>query len=387
MLIVCNISLCGVIMAILNRIKFDGLTSREWLVYRYPGEDFVLGSSLIVGEGQVAVFIKGGQICDIFYPGSYILNTNNLPVLNGIVNLPYGGKTPFTAEIYYINTTTKLDMHWGTTDPIQLIDPKYFVRLHIRAFGQFGLKIIDYSKFIKELIGALGSSAVNYKKVIEFYKGVLVTKIKTIISDLIINDKISAFEVAPKLEEISKKAHISLEGEFESYGFQLKNFYIQSINFPDEDFNQINKILEDKAQFEIMGDNRYAAKRSFDVYEGAAKNESGIAGAFAAGGVGLGMGAGMASNVRFDASPDSTAVYCPKCHGRNEAGQKFCSSCGESLVARRAKCYKCGEEISEKAVFCSNCGASLKKKVCDCGQELEPGAKFCPNCGKGAEEV
>lgn len=374
-------------MAVLDRIKFDGLTSREWLVYRYPGEDFVLGSALIVGEGQVAVFIKGGKICDVFYPGSYTLNTDNLPLLNKIVNLPYGRKTPFTAEIYYINTTTKLDMHWGTTDPIQLIDPKYFVRLHIRAFGQFGLKIVDYTSFISELIGALGNSAVNYKKVLEFYKGVLVTKVKTIVSDLIINEKISAFEITPKLDEISQKAHKILKVEFEKYGFELPNFYIQSINFPDEDFDQINKILEKKASFEIIGDNRYATMRSFDVYEGAAKNENGVAGAFMAGGMGIGMGAGMASGVKAEASPGSAVIYCPNCHGRNEAGQRFCSSCGESLGAKKRKCYKCGAEIPENSQFCNNCGASLKKRACECGQELEPGVKFCPNCGKNTEEL
>ena len=37
---------------------------------------------------------------------------------------------------------------------------------------------------------------------------------------------------------------------------QLINFFVKSINFPEEDFETINKILEDKAAFDIMGDTR-----------------------------------------------------------------------------------------------------------------------------------
>lgn len=370
-------------MAILDRIKFDGLTSREWLVYRYPGENFNTGSVLIVGLGQVAVFIKGGKICDVFTPGTYTLSTDNIPLLSKLVNLPYGRKTPFTAEIYFINTTTKLDMYWGTTDPILVIDPKYYVRVHIRAFGQFGLKIQDYTTFISELIGALGNAAVNYKKVLDFYKGVLVTKVKSVIADVIINQKISIFEISAKLELISAQTHDSIRSEFERYGFSVPNFYIQSINCPDEDFEQINKILEKKASFEIIGDDRYATMRSFDVYEGAAKNQNGTAGAILAGGVGIGMGAQLASNIK----PEVAKIICPNCGSKNEQGAKFCSSCGGAMTKPKSFCPECGAEVASDAGFCSNCGASLKRTVkCECGAELAPGAKFCAVCGRKVDK-
>lgn len=104
-----------------------------------------------------------------------------------------------------------------------------------------------------------------------------------------ITNGISALEISTKLESLSDRVKEQIIPEFKKYGFTVANFFIQSINFPDEDFEQINKILEDKAAFEIMGDGRYTTKRSFDVYEEAANNESGIAGAFTAGGIGLGQ--------------------------------------------------------------------------------------------------
>ena len=329
-------------MAILDVIKFGGLASRDWLVYKHPKDSITLGSQLIVGEGQVAIFVKGGAVCDVFTPGTYTLSTNNLPLLQGIINLPFGGKTPFSAEIYYINTVTKLDLAWGTSDPIQLIDPKYHVRLRIRAFGQVGMKIADYASFLRELIGSLNASdVVRYTKVLDFYKGILVTKVKSIIADIIIHDQISALEIAAQLDGISQRTQQILTPEFGKFGMQLINFFVKSINFPEEDFETINKILEDKAAFDIMGDSRYATKRSFDVYEGAATNQNGVAGAFAAGGIGLGAGAAIAGNVQPAASvmqaPAPEAAYCPACHAANKQGAKFCNSCGASMTPPEPK--------------------------------------------------
>lgn len=373
-------------MAIIDRVKFDGLTSRDWLVYKYPSENLVYGTQLIVNEGQVAAFLKGGKICDIFLPGTYTLNAGNLPVLNSIVNLPFGSKTPFTAEIYYINTVTKLDLYWGTSDPIQIIDPKYFIRLQIRAFGQMGIKISDYSVFIKELIGSLNKAdAVRFDKVIDFYKGILINKVKTVIADIIINQKISALEISAKLDVISQTVSHQIEPEFEKYGFRITNFYIKSINFPKEDFDQINKILEDKAAFEIMGSNQYVTKRSFDVYEGAANNSSGVAGAFAAGGVGLGAGMALSGNLNnvINTSPEKE-IRCPKCNSLCKVGTKFCNNCGENLELK--KCPHCSTLINSGTKFCQECGQPLDEKVCECGAKLDPKAKFCINCGRKVED-
>lgn len=375
-------------MALLDRIKFDGLTSKEWLIYRYPTEKIPLGSTLIVGEGQAAVFVSQGKIADIFTSGSYVLQTGNLPILGSIINLAYGGKTPFTAEIYYVNTATKLDMYWGTTDSIQLIDPKYYVRLHIRAFGQFGVKIIDITSFLRTLIGSLGNQAVRYQAIVDFFKGLLNTKIKTLLSDVIINQKISAFEITPKLEEISELIRDKIDDEFLKYGLSVENFYIQSVNFPDEDFEKINKILEDKAAFEIMGDSRYATKRSFDVYEGAANNSSGVSGAFVASGLGLGLGANMANNLSntVESVIENSTIICPNCNAKCPSNSAFCISCGSKLQKAKQKCPKCGTEIPENSKFCLSCGASLANKQCACGSHLDSNAQFCPSCGKKVEE-
>lgn len=373
------------IMAVIDRIKFDGLKSRDWIIYKYPSESLVFGSQLIVGEGQAAIFVKSGRVCDVFAAGTYTLDSNNLPILQGFLNIPFGGKTPFTSEIYYVNIATKLDILWGTVDPIQIIDPKYFTKLRVRAFGQFGLKIVNYTLFFTELIGSMNLyDIMKYDKVLEFYKGLLVTKVKSVIADIIVNQKISALEITAKLDDISKTAYESIHGDFERYGFNMVNFYIQSINFPDEDFQQINKLLEDRAAFEIMGDNRYVAKRSFDVYEAAAENENGVAGAFAAGGIGLGAGAAMASNMSTTLNTKSSIeeVICSTCGFKNSSNSKFCNSCGAALASKTIICPNCKSMQPAQSKFCSECGELLTSQKCECGATLKPTDKFCQECGK-----
>lgn len=127
-------------MNIIDRIKYDGSTNgSDWFIYKCPSEQFVLGSQLTVGPGQEALFLKGGEIMDLFVPGTYTLTTGNLPILNELVNLPFGRKTPFSAEIYYVNKTVKIGLKWGTSTAIPLEDPKYGLPLHIRARGQYGI--------------------------------------------------------------------------------------------------------------------------------------------------------------------------------------------------------------------------------------------------------
>ncbi len=380
-------------MAIIDVVKFDGLKTRDWIVYKHPSDQLVLGTQLTVKEGQVAIFMKDGQIADIFEPGRYTLSTENLPILRGLINIPFGGTTPFPAEIYFLNTLTKLDIPWGTADPMQVIDPKFKVKLRIRAFGQMGMKLSDYRTFFTELIGAMPKSdAINYERIYDFYRSLIIQKVKVIISGMIINDQISALEIQPRLEEISDKVKVKISEEIAKYGLNVTTFYVQSISFPDEDFAKVNRILEDQAAFDIMGDKNYVTKRSFDVYQDAARNEGGVSGAMAAGGMGIGLGAGMMNamqnqmpNPMMQQSMQMQAAAmqkCPNCGADNPSNSKFCCSCGKPMVIAKITCPGCGAQVNEGSKFCNECGMSLVPKVCECGATLAPGSKFCNNCGK-----
>ena len=373
-------------MALIDRIKYDGYKDGSpWLIYKCPSEEFVLGSQLIVNQGQEALFFKGGKALDLFGAGTHTLHTGNLPFLNKLVKLPFGGKTPFSAEVYYVNKTSRLDMNWGTANPFQLEDPKYGLILSIRCHGKYGIRIVDSRMFVSELVGAIPNGAtVNYAFIASYFSGLLTSRIKSVISGFMIRQKISFLEVTAYLKELSKECEDEITKEFERFGAEIVNFYIETISPPKDEFEKLRKYKEELA----LGSDFYRQRRSFDIMETMAENPSsaGLANA----GIGLGMGLGVApamgglfsnisSNVNTNGQTD-TDVTCPHCGAKNTAGQKFCGTCGESIVVGIV-CPSCGKVNATGQKFCGTCGEKLSKKCPSCGKENDMSQKFCGDCG------
>ena len=387
-------------MAIIDRIKYDGPQPGPageqipWLVYKFPSENLVLGSQLIVNASQEVVFFKDGNALDVFGPGRHTLSTANLPLLQKLVNLPFGGQTPFTAEVYYINKVAKLDMKWGTPDPFQVTEPRYQIIVRVRGFGRFGIKISDSRNFVTQIVGALHENQVSdYEKVTSYFKGLVITKFKDTIANLIVNKKTSVLDITASIDSISVTCQERVASEFDRFGIEVLNFFIESINVPEEDLAKIRKILEERAEFEVLGDERYTRKRSFDVLEKAASSE-GAGGMMGAGmGLGMGIGAGSAAGgilgdvtrqmkVTHPEKVVGQTIKCSECDFENAAGAKFCSNCGAKLESQPIICPNCKRDNPPGSKFCNYCGASLEKIKCPkCGFENQPGAKFCSNCG------
>lgn len=355
-------------MAIAEVIKFDGLFDRRWLIYRYPGQDINDKSKLIVGPGQVAVLVHGGKVEHIYESGTYTLSSENFPFLKKLTKKVYGGSVPYTLEVYFINRTIKLDMLWGTNDPIQIIDPQFQVKVKIRARGQYALRINNYQFLITTLVGALGSkNLIEFDLVNNLFRALINTKVKTTISKYILEHKISSLDISLYLEKISKETFDGLKEEIDRYGMELVNFFYESINVPSEDLERINDILNKNAEFNILGEQRYRTARGFDVLESAAGNE-GAAGGIASLGVGLGMGLGV-GKATGDVVNNTIAPQ-----SQNEAKPK------------NVPCIKCKAMIEDDDKYCPECGA-IQKLVCsNCKTELSSNAKFCPECGKKVGE-
>lgn len=375
-------------MALIDRIKYDGYEDGSpWLIYKCPSEEFVLGSQLIVNQGQEALFFKGGEALDLFGAGTHTLHTGNLPLLKKLVNLPFGGKTPFSAEIYYVNKTSRLDMTWGTANPFQLEDPKYGLILSIRSHGKYGMRITDSRMFVSELVGAVpNGSTINYAFVASYFSGLLTSSIKTVISSFMIKQKISFLEVTAYLKELSKECEEEISKEFERFGVEIVNFYIETISPPKEDFQKLRAYKEELA----LGNDFYRQRRSFDVLDKMAENPG--SGEMANAGIGLGMGIGMApmarelfsnigGNVNTNANSAGDGVLCPNCNAKNPEGQKFCGQCGKSIVVGTV-CPQCGKVNATGQKFCGECGTRLSKKCSACGNDNDMSQKFCGNCGE-----
>lgn len=283
-------------MKIIDRVAYEpektgNARDENLLVWRYPSDELTLGTQLIVNQSQEALFFKGGQALDLFGPGTHTLKADNLPLIQKLVNLPFGGKTPFPAEVYFINKHAKLDLKWGTSDPFRITDPVYHIIVPVRAFGQLGIRVSDSRSFVTQMVGTLHDWKAD--KIGNYFKGLVVTRAKNNVANFMVSNKISVMDIASNLDDISKKINENITDEFSRFGIEIVNFFVMSINVPDDDpsVTKIQEIMASRAEFEQLGTN-YKVKRTFDTLEKAAQNEGGAVGALLSGGLGVGMGVG-----------------------------------------------------------------------------------------------
>lgn len=355
-------------MAVVDRIKYDG--PPNILVWKYPKDNIIMGGRLIVNESQEALFFKGGQALDLFGPGTYTLSTKNLLLLQKLVNLPFGGNTPFTAEIFFINRTARLDYKWGTRSPIPIEDPKYKALISVGCFGQFGLRISDSRVFITQIVGTMPTWDGN--AVLEYFRGVILTNLKDTVAKFLVEKNISVSSITAHIDDISQLVEKRVHSEFAKYGLELLKFFISSITIPDEELKRIQKGAFERLEIEQLGEANYQMKRGLDVMETAAGNP-GAPGTLMAGGIGLGIGAQMASSLgqmtqktaqqaTQPAQQDGTQSesLCPQCQAKIPTDSKFCNHCG-AKIDEAAYCSSCGAKVSADSKFCGQCGKPLSQ--------------------------
>jgi membrane protease subunit (stomatin/prohibitin family) len=138
---------------LIDRIEYNG--KADELVWKFPYNNISTAAQLVVNQSQEAIFVKGGAFCDVLGAGTHTLSANNIPVLQKLINLPFGGRTPFTAEVWYVSKTVRRNLKFGTPAPIELLDPLYNVSVPVRSFGDFGIQITDSSAFMQQMVGTL----------------------------------------------------------------------------------------------------------------------------------------------------------------------------------------------------------------------------------------
>lgn len=281
-------------MALIDVVKCE-VNDNEF-VYKFPSDNLRIGTQLIVYPAQTAFFVKGGQICDEFSAGTYTIKTENIPILNKLINIPFGGSSPFKAEVWFINQISKLDLKWGTPQPIQLEDPKYGIIVPVRAFGQYGIRISNPRVFMETLIGNMTSF--NADKINDYFKGKIITLLSSLITEKMVGERISILDVNAHLLSMSEFCQTKLTKHFCAYGIEVIDFSFMSINVSEDDpsFKKLKEAIDKAAQLKIIGKDIYQMDRSFDVMEKAAANE-GSMGSVANMGIGLGVGVGMGNQM------------------------------------------------------------------------------------------
>lgn len=310
---------------IADLIKYEGDNST--FIWKHPSEDFNSMTQLVVHESQEAIFYMNGQALDLFGPGRYTLETENIPQIGKFLNRTVGDKSPFHCEVYFINKTEQMSIKWGTDSKVQYIEPTYGFPLSIGASGEMSLRAADSRKLLVKLVGT--ENFLGQQKLVGFFRAFLMTRVKTYIAQTMKASAINIFEIDENLTSFSESLHNLLIPDFAEYGVSLERFFVTTIvklegdrqyeKFKELHFRQYADIAEAKlrqqtdliyAQTEaqkVVIDSQaqatkraqegytYAQERGFDVAEKVAQNEA--VGQFTNMGVGLGTMAGVGGAV------------------------------------------------------------------------------------------
>ena len=259
-------------MGIMNFIKNQLIDIVEWpeetpgvLVHRFEraGNEIKRGAKLVVRPGQSAVFVNEGQIADKFEPGTYSLETKNLPILTTILSLPYGFNSWHKAEVYFIKRTEQLDRKWGTSQPITMRDAD-FGPLRIRAFGNYSYRVGMTDNMLQRFVGAKSEfKAEELEKQIQLKS---VSEFTDTLGEL----QIPALDLAAQYNEIGERVKQNLQPVMNDMGLELLTFTVGNISLPEE----VNAAIDKRGAIGALGGMQsYQQMKAADALGDMAKNQ------------------------------------------------------------------------------------------------------------------
>lgn len=230
-----------------EEIKKDGLASiikyegdNETLVWKHPIEDFNLGSQLIVHESQEAIFFRDGQALDLFGPGRYTLETQQLPILEKLYQLPTDTEGTFHSEVYFVNLTTQMGIKWGTDSKVRLFDPMTGMHIELGASGEFNIRVTNSRKLILKLVGTTGE--LKQDQLLggsgkSLFRSMVMTQVKSYLAAVIRENGINVLEIDERLMELSDALKARINPRLAEYGLEMVDFFVGRVVTPDDDPN------------------------------------------------------------------------------------------------------------------------------------------------------
>lgn len=360
-------------MGLLKNIEWT-TNNRNNLIYKVDMKnDYVSrGSNLTVREGQNAIFCHNGKMADVFLPGRYKLDTDNIPVLTTLMSWKYGFENPFRSDIYFVSTTQFPNQKWGTVNPIMIRDADYGA-VRVRGFGSYSFRIKDAFVFLTELSGA--HTSFNQSDITDYLRSMIVMGI----TDAIGEAKIPVLDMAANLMELSKIVQNKLQGDFEAMGLELVKFNFENFSLPPE----LEKAMDQNASYGIRKQNwgMHVQQEQLDAMKNAASNPGagGVMGAGMGMGMGMGMGQMFGNMMGNNMYPNQNMNNGYNNQGYNNQGY---NNQQQMQNGPTQQCSKCQSPLRPGAKFCGNCGTPTGVTCPKCNASLSPGAKFCRECGQ-----
>jgi membrane protease subunit (stomatin/prohibitin family) len=293
----------GRLRGILQVIEYLDPTGQE-IVHRIPERgsgEIVLGSQCVVRENQAAIFYRDGRALDLLGPGRHTLTTLNIPLLVNYLKIPFGSKSPFRAEVVFVNLKDYLDMQWTAPKPIPYRDAE-FGMVRLGSQGKFAFQVARPQFFVNQIVGTQGLYRTS--DILSFLQSILVSRL----ADLLGEVQTSLLDLPAQYDELGAGLRAKCDEGFERLGLLLKSVYLTLISIPPD----VEKAIDERASMGAIGDMQaYMQFRAARALGDAALAGGGEGGSLAGMGVGLGAGVGlgtaMASAIGQAISPQTGA--------------------------------------------------------------------------------
>lgn len=427
-------------MAIIDCVSWSPQGNDITYAYKFPQNNLSTYTQLIVNESQVALMFSKGELIGKFGPGKHTLSTENIPVLRRLFGLPFGGKNPFMAQIWFVNLIDSYSTPWSIRRlPIHDVD--YQTNLPLLFDGQYGIRITDPEKFLIKMVGT--RDVFTQRDLTHQFEGEFTTKAKSAIVGFMQQNRIGYKSISAHLDALSDMLRFRLSEFWSDQGIELMKFYVSNVDIDTstEEGRKVKQAIATQSSMSITG-HTWQQEQLFDTANNAMSslsgglggNGGGLLGGLVAMNMMNNMGGGMAgaaamnpqfrqptfgggsdgqayggqvygggqqgggvkmvycsacarkfpSNMTFCPNCGNKYNPCPNCGSDNPEDARRCVNCGTPLSGSAPKCPHCHTEIPAGCAFCPGCGSPVvsASNMCSrCGADIPPAARFCPRCG------
>ena len=269
---------------ILEVIEYIDLTGEE-IVHRVPeggSGEIVLGSQCVVRENQVAIFFRDGRALDMLGPGRHTLTTLNIPFVVNYLKIPFGSKSPFRAEVVFVNLKDFVDRPWRSPAPLPFRDADLGV-VRLEAAGKFAFQVAQPQQFVNQIVGTQG--LYGAKQILAYLASIITSKLTDVVGEF----GRSVLDLPAKFNEVAAATRATCADDFRALGLTLKTVYVTAIAVPAE----VEKAMDERASMGAIGNMQAYLQFKAARALGDAAQQSGELGSLTGLGVGLGAGTSL----------------------------------------------------------------------------------------------